>query len=88
MTWKPSSMCPRKRSKVPNHAAVEIMKRRLHENAGLKFVSDDRTTDYLTKFTQSEIAKRVAPIKLFAFTWRVGDWMASCGPSAAAMMMV
>jgi hypothetical protein len=50
--------------------------------------SDDRTTDYLTKFTQSEIAKRAAPIKLFAFTWRVGDWMASCGPSAAAMMMV
>ena len=34
------------------------------EAAGLKFVSDDRTTpEYLAKFVQSEIAKWAAPIK-------------------------
>jgi hypothetical protein len=35
------------------------------ESAGLKFVSDDRTTpDYLAKFVQTEIAKWAAPIKV------------------------
>jgi len=34
------------------------------ESAGLKFVSDDRTTpDYLAKFVRSEITKWAAPIK-------------------------
>ncbi len=34
------------------------------EGAGLKFVSDDRTTpEYLAKFVQSEIDKWAAPIK-------------------------
>jgi tripartite-type tricarboxylate transporter receptor subunit TctC len=51
-----------------NHATVEAMKtaavREKLENAGLKFVSDDRTTpEYLTKFVQSEIAKWAVPIK-------------------------
>ena len=51
-----------------NHATVEAMKtpalREKLENAGLKFVSDDRTTpEYLAKFVQSEIAKWAVPIK-------------------------
>ena len=51
-----------------NHATVEAMKtpavRQTLESAGLKFVSDDRTTpDYLAKFVQSEIAKWAVPIK-------------------------
>jgi tripartite-type tricarboxylate transporter receptor subunit TctC len=51
-----------------NHATVEAMKtpmvREKLESAGLKFVSDDRTTpDYLAKFVQSEIAKWAVPIK-------------------------
>jgi len=51
-----------------NHATVEAMKtpavREKLESAGLKFVSDDRTTpDYLAKFVQSEITKWAAPIK-------------------------
>lgn len=51
-----------------NHATVEAMKtpmvRDRLESAGLKFVSDDRTTpDYLAKFVQSEIAKWAVPIK-------------------------
>jgi tripartite-type tricarboxylate transporter receptor subunit TctC len=51
-----------------NHATVEAMKtpmvRDKLESAGLKFVSDDRTTpDYLAKFVQSEIAKWAVPIK-------------------------
>ena len=51
-----------------NHATVEAMKtpavREKLENAGLKFVSDDRTMpEYLTKFVQSEIAKWAVPIK-------------------------
>jgi tripartite-type tricarboxylate transporter receptor subunit TctC len=51
-----------------NRATVETMKtpsvREKLENAGLKFVSDDRTTpDYLAKFVQSEIAKWAVPIK-------------------------
>ena len=51
-----------------NHATVEAMKtpavREKLESAGLKFVSDDRTTpEYLAKFVQSEIAKWAAPIK-------------------------
>ena len=51
-----------------NHATVEAMKtpmvRDRLESAGLKFVSDDRTTpEYLAKFVQSEIAKWAAPIK-------------------------
>jgi tripartite-type tricarboxylate transporter receptor subunit TctC len=34
------------------------------EAAGLKFVSDERTTpEYLAKFVESEIAKWAAPIK-------------------------
>ena len=34
------------------------------ESAGLKFVTDDRTTpEYLAKFVQSEIAKWAVPIK-------------------------
>ena len=34
------------------------------ENAGLQFVSDDRTTpEYLAKFVQEEIAKWAVPIK-------------------------
>jgi hypothetical protein len=48
---------------------VEAMKnpavREKLESAGLKFVSDDRTTpDYLAKFVQTEIAKWAAPIKV------------------------
>jgi tripartite-type tricarboxylate transporter receptor subunit TctC len=51
-----------------NRATVEAMKtpavREKLESAGLKFVSDDRTTpDYLAKFVQSEIAKWAVPIK-------------------------
>jgi tripartite-type tricarboxylate transporter receptor subunit TctC len=51
-----------------NHATVEAMKtpalREKLESAGLKFVSDDRTTpEYLAKFVQSEIAKWAVPIK-------------------------
>ena len=51
-----------------NHATVEAMKtpalRAKLESAGLKFVSDDRTTpEYLAKFVQSEIAKWAVPIK-------------------------
>ena len=51
-----------------NHATVEAMKtpavREKLEGAGLKFVSDDRTTpEYLAKFVQSEIDKWAAPIK-------------------------
>jgi tripartite-type tricarboxylate transporter receptor subunit TctC len=51
-----------------NHATVEAMKtpavREKLEGAGLKFVSDDRTTpEYLAKFVQSEIDKWTAPIK-------------------------
>src|SRR5450631_1252619 len=51
-----------------NRATVEAMKtpmvRQTLENAGLQFVSDDRTTpEYLAKFVQSEIAKWAAPIK-------------------------
>jgi len=51
-----------------NQATVEAMKtpavRGPLENAGLQFVSDDRTTpEYLAKFVQSEIEKWAAPIK-------------------------
>jgi tripartite-type tricarboxylate transporter receptor subunit TctC len=51
-----------------NHATIEAMKtpavREKLERAGLKFVSDDRTTPaYLATFVQSEIAKWAAPIK-------------------------
>jgi tripartite-type tricarboxylate transporter receptor subunit TctC len=51
-----------------NRATVETMKtpavREKLESAGLKFVSDDRTTpEYLAKFVQSEIAKWAVPIK-------------------------
>jgi tripartite-type tricarboxylate transporter receptor subunit TctC len=51
-----------------NHATVEAMKtpavREKLEGAGLKFVSDDRTTpEYLAKFVQSEIDKWAAPIE-------------------------
>ena len=51
-----------------NRATVEAMKtpalREKLENAGLKFVSDDRTTpEYLAKFVQSETAKWAVPIK-------------------------
>jgi tripartite-type tricarboxylate transporter receptor subunit TctC len=51
-----------------NRATVEAMKtpmvRDRLESAGLKFVSDDRTTpEYLAKFVQSEIAKWAVPIK-------------------------
>jgi tripartite-type tricarboxylate transporter receptor subunit TctC len=51
-----------------NHATVAAMKtpalREKLESAGLKFVSDDRTTpEYLAKFVQSEIAKWAVPIK-------------------------
>jgi tripartite-type tricarboxylate transporter receptor subunit TctC len=51
-----------------NHAAVEAMKtpsvRGPLESAGLRFVSDDRTTpEYLATFVRSEIAKWAAPIK-------------------------
>jgi tripartite-type tricarboxylate transporter receptor subunit TctC len=51
-----------------NHATVEAMKtpsvRGPLESAGLRFVSDDRTTpEYLAKFVQSEIAKWAVPIK-------------------------
>jgi tripartite-type tricarboxylate transporter receptor subunit TctC len=51
-----------------NRATVEAMKtpsvREKLESAGLKFVSDDRTTpEYLAKFVQSEIAKWAVPIK-------------------------
>jgi tripartite-type tricarboxylate transporter receptor subunit TctC len=50
------------------HATVEAMKtpavREKLESAGLKFVSDDRTTpEYLATFVQSEIVKWAAPIK-------------------------
>src|SRR5450631_2369334 len=51
-----------------NRATVEAMKtpmvRQTLENAGLQFVSDDRTTpEYLVKFVQDEIAKWAVPIK-------------------------
>jgi tripartite-type tricarboxylate transporter receptor subunit TctC len=51
-----------------HHATIEAMKtpavREKLESAGLKFVSDDRTTPaYLATFVQSEIAKWAAPIK-------------------------
>jgi tripartite-type tricarboxylate transporter receptor subunit TctC len=51
-----------------NRATVEAMKtpdlREKLESAGLKFVSDDRTTpEYLAKFVESEIAKWAVPIK-------------------------
>jgi tripartite-type tricarboxylate transporter receptor subunit TctC len=51
-----------------NHATVEAMKtpalRQKLESAGLRIVSDDRTTpEYLAKFVQSEIAKWAVPIK-------------------------
>jgi tripartite-type tricarboxylate transporter receptor subunit TctC len=51
-----------------HHATVEAMKtpsvREKLEGAGLKFVSEDRTTpEYLAKFVQSEIAKWAVPIK-------------------------
>jgi tripartite-type tricarboxylate transporter receptor subunit TctC len=51
-----------------NRATVEAMKtkalREKLESAGLKFVSDDRTTPaYLAKFVESEIAKWAVPIK-------------------------
>jgi tripartite-type tricarboxylate transporter receptor subunit TctC len=51
-----------------NHATVEAMKtpavREKLESAGLKFVSDERTTpEYLANFVQSEIAKWAVPIK-------------------------
>jgi tripartite-type tricarboxylate transporter receptor subunit TctC len=51
-----------------HHATIEAMKtpmvREKLESAGLKFVSDDRTTpEYLAKFVQSEIAKWAVPIK-------------------------
>src|SRR5882757_8572574 len=51
-----------------NRATVEAMKtptvREKLESAGLKFVSDDRTTpEYLAKFVQDEIAKWAVPIK-------------------------
>jgi tripartite-type tricarboxylate transporter receptor subunit TctC len=51
-----------------NRATVEAMKtpavREKLESAGLRFVSDDRTTpEYLAKFVESEIAKWAGPIK-------------------------
>jgi tripartite-type tricarboxylate transporter receptor subunit TctC len=51
-----------------NRATVEAMKtpdvRQKLESAGLKFVSDDRTTpQYLAKFVESEIAKWAVPIR-------------------------
>jgi tripartite-type tricarboxylate transporter receptor subunit TctC len=51
-----------------NRATVAAMKtpdlREKLEGAGLKFVSDDRTTpEYLAKFVESEIAKWAVPIK-------------------------
>jgi tripartite-type tricarboxylate transporter receptor subunit TctC len=51
-----------------NHATVAAMKtpavREKLESAGLRIVSEDRTTpEYLAKFVQSEIAKWAVPIK-------------------------
>lgn len=51
-----------------NRATVEAMKtpavREKLESAGLRFVSDDRTTpEYLAKFVESEIVKWAGPIK-------------------------
>jgi tripartite-type tricarboxylate transporter receptor subunit TctC len=51
-----------------NHATIEAMKtpavREKLESAGLKFVTDDRTTPaYLATYVQSEIAKWAVPIK-------------------------
>src|SRR5476651_1374873 len=59
---------PEKIVRKLNWATIEAMKtpmvREKLESAGLKFVSDDRTTpDYLDKFVQSEIAKWAVPIK-------------------------
>lgn len=56
-----------------NKATVDTMKtpavREKLESAGLRFVSDDRTTpDYLAKFVTSEIAKWAAPIKSSGIT--------------------
>jgi tripartite-type tricarboxylate transporter receptor subunit TctC len=56
-----------------NRATVEAMKtpsvREKLESAGLKFVSDDRTTpEYLGKFVESEIAKWAVPIKASGVT--------------------
>jgi len=59
------------RRRITGHqcaADMDCMKtpsvRRPLESAGLRFVSDDRTTpEYLAKFVQSEIAKWAAPIE-------------------------
>lgn len=56
-----------------NKATVEAMKtpavREKLESAGLRFVSDDRTTpEYLAKFVTSEIVKWAAPIKSSGIT--------------------
>lgn len=56
-----------------NKATVDAMKtpavREKLESAGLRFVSDDRTTpEYLAKFVTSEIAKWAAPIKSSGIT--------------------
>lgn len=56
-----------------NKATVDTMKtpavREKLEGAGLRFVSDDRTTpEYLAKFVTSEIAKWAAPIKSSGIT--------------------
>src|ERR1700724_1103870 len=49
---------------APTEAVKTPAVREKLESAGLKFVSDDRTTpEYLAKFVQSEIAKWAAPIK-------------------------
>ena len=47
-----------------DHEVRAALRRKKLESAGLKFVSDDRTTpEYLAKFVQSEIAKWAVPIK-------------------------
>jgi len=56
-----------------NKATIDAMKtpavREKLESAGLRFVSDDRTTpEYLAKFVTSEIAKWAAPIKSSGIT--------------------
>lgn len=56
-----------------NKATVDAMKtpavREKLESAGLRFVSDDRTTpEYLARFVTSEIAKWAAPIKSSGIT--------------------
>ena len=59
LTHLPAWGCVKSRKALAPPAVREKL-----ESAGLKFVSEDRTTpEYLATFVQSEIAKWAAPIK-------------------------